>query len=369
MIGQKGIPATYGGIERHVEELASRLVERGHEVSVYCRSYYTHTRGPHLGIQLTTLPSLHTKHLDAASHCLLSTLHALGKGFDIVHFHALGPAALAFLPRITGAHTVATVHGLDWQREKWGPAARAVLKLCERAASRLPQRTIVVSETLVEYFTRRYGHPVVYIPNGTSPSPLRPPHLLREHGLQGDDYLLFVGRLVPEKGCHHLLDAFEMVADETDKVLVLAGSSSFSEEYAAGLKRRASDRIRFLDWVHGLLLEELWSNAYFVVQPSTLEGLSIALLEALSYGRCVLVSDIPENMEVVGDAGVPFRVGNVEDMARKMRELLTDPEEVRAVGEKARQRAADHFAWDLVAERTEEVYRSLLAPTGVAARA
>jgi glycosyltransferase involved in cell wall biosynthesis len=359
MIGQKGMPASYGGIERHVEELSTRLAARGHEVSVYCRPYYSRTGGTYRGVHLVRLPSIRTKHLDAASHSLISTLHALGTRADLLHFHALGPASLSILPRIFRVPAVATVHGLDWQREKWGPFARAVLKGCEACSTRFADRTIVVSETLSDYYARRHGREVVYIPNGTNPAPFRPPELIRGIGLEGGDYLLFVGRLVPEKGCHLLLDAFEGLA--TDKKLVVAGSSSFSDEYTASLKRRASDRILFLDWVEGRLLEELWSNAYLVVQPSTLEGLSIALLEALSYGRCVVVSDIPENMEVVGDAGASFRSGDAADLRRKLETLLAAPDRAAKLGEAARERAGRHFAWDLVTEQTEKVYLEVLA--------
>lgn len=357
MVGQKGVPASYGGIERHVEELGIRLAADGHDVSVFCRPYYTRIRGRYEGMRLVVLPSVHTKHFDAASHSVVSTLHALGGRYDIVHFHALGPACLAILPRLAGIRTVATIHGLDWQREKWGPWARRVLRWCEDRSCRWPHRTIVVSETLAEYYQRVHGRQVIYIPNGTKPSQLRPPKLIREAGLEAGSYILFVGRLVPEKGCHLLLDAFARV--RTDKLLVIAGSSSFSQEYADGLRRQAGERVRFLDWVQGPLLEELWSNAYLVVQPSTLEGLSIALLEALSYGRCVLVSDIPENMEVVGEAGVPFRSGDAADLRTRLQALLDDRAAVARVGLAARSRAEGHFAWDRVAEQTEAVYREL----------
>ena len=204
-----------------------------------------------------------------------------------MHFHALGPSLFASLPRMTGSRTVVTVHGLDWQREKWGKAASWVLKHCEGPAAHFPNRTIVVSKTLREHFKQVHGIDAAYIPNGTLMPQPRPPKKLASLGLEPGKYVLFVGRLVPEKGVHFLCEAFSQI--QTDMKLALVGGLSFSQDYVNLLKRYESDRIRLLDYVFGESLEELWSNAYCVVLPSTMEGLSIALLEALSYGRCVLV--------------------------------------------------------------------------------
>lgn len=363
MIGLKGIPATYGGIERHVEEIGARLVERGHDVTVYCRTYYTKENGTHHGMKLRRLPSINTKHLDTATHTALSALDALLRGFDIVHFHALGPSAFSFLPRLRGQRTVVTVHGLDWEREKWGPLASAFLKRCEYPALHFPSRTIVVSETLQKYFEEKYLIRPDVIPNGTSLPELRPLNKLRRHGLTPGGYVLFVGRLVPEKGCHYLMQAYRDV--RSDLKLVLAGGSSFSDGYVETLKEHQSKdpRVVMLDYVYGEALEELWSNACVVVQPSTMEGLSIALLEALSYGRCVLVSDIPENLEVVQNCAVSFRSRDVEDLGAKLQSLLDDPARVRSFGGLARRRVEEKYSWERVVEATEIVYRELAPAT------
>jgi len=358
MIGQKGVPATYGGIEKHVEEIARRLVARGHEVTVFCRLYYTPAGARYHGVRLLRRPSIHTKHLDTVSHVAWSTLEAMVRRFDIVHYHALGPSLFAAVPRLTGARTVVSVHGLDWQREKWGRVASWVLRRCEGPAARFPNRTIVVSKTLRDYFRDHHHRTPAFIPNGTNlPSP-RPARRILQLGLTPGKYVLFVGRLVPEKGVHFLCEAFSQI--DTDLKLALVGGLSFSKDYVQQLRAYESDRIRLLDYVFGESLEELWSNAYLVVQPSTMEGLSIALLEALSYGRCVLLSDIPENVEVAEDCAVTFRSRDVGDLREKLEMLLQRPELVREFEGKARGHIREHYSWEKVAENTETVYREML---------
>ncbi|OGF16932.1 MAG: hypothetical protein A2W00_10870 [Candidatus Eisenbacteria bacterium RBG_16_71_46] len=358
MIGQKGVPATYGGIEKHVEEIARRLVARGHEVTVFCRLYYTPAGARYHGVRLLRRPSIHTKHLDTVSHVAWSTLEAMVRRFDIVHYHALGPSLFAAVPRFTGARTVVSVHGLDWQREKWGRVASWVLRRCEGPAARFPNRTIVVSKTLRDYFRDHHHRTPAFIPNGTNlPSP-RPARRILQLGLTPGKYVLFVGRLVPEKGVHFLCEAFSQI--DTDLKLALVGGLSFSKDYVQQLRAYESDRIRLLDYVFGESLEELWSNAYLVVQPSTMEGLSIALLEALSYGRCVLLSDIPENVEVAEDCAVTFRSRDVGDLREKLEMLLQRPELVREFEGKARGHIREHYSWEKVAENTETVYREVL---------
>jgi len=358
MIGQKGLPATYGGIEKHVEEIARRLVQRGHDVTVYCRLYYTPSGATCHGVRLMRRPSLHTKHFDTASHVAWCTLESIFRRHEIVHFHALGPSLFAGLPRLAGARTAVTVHGLDWQRQKWGRLAAWVLRQCEHPAARFPNRTIVVSKTLREYFQQHHHCDATFIPNGTHLPQPRPAKKILELGLTPGKYILFVGRLVPEKGVHFLCEAFSRIS--TDMKLALVGGHSFSEDYVRLLKGYESDRIRLLDYVFGESLEELWSNAYLVAQPSTMEGLSIALLEALSYGRCVLISNIPENLEVAEECSVSFRSQDVDDLTAKLEALIRDPARVHSFEAKARAHIAEHYSWDRVAAATEAVYREML---------
>ena len=358
MIGQKGIPATYGGIERHVEEISRRLVSLGHQVEVYCRLHYTPPGTTYHNVRLLRRPSIRTKHLDTFTHVLWATAEALARRYDIVHFHALGPSVFSWLPRLRGARTVVTVHGLDWQREKWGPVASWILRRCEGPAARFPDRTIVVSKTLRDYFQQHHHSEAVFIPNGTNLLPARPARKILQLGLAPGKYVLFVGRLVPEKGVHYLCEAFSKI--DTDLKLALVGGTSASDDYVEVLRAYEGDRIQLLDYVFGEGLEELWSNAYLVVQPSTMEGLSIALLEALSYGRCVLVSDIPENLEVTEECAVSFRSRDVEDLKAKLAMLIGNPDLVRSYEAKAREHIRQHYSWDRVAKNTEAVYLDLL---------
>lgn len=364
MIGQKGIPATYGGIERHVEAICSRLAERGHHVSVFSRMHYTEFGGLYKGIHNHRYFSLHTKHLDTISACTLATLKTLITKYDIVHFHALGPSIFSWMPKLRGSKTVVTVHGLDWQRGKWGRLAQWFLRKCEEPAVKFPSHTIVVSKTLQKYFLERYRAETTFIPNGTDPGPARPPNRIKRFGLDKMRYILFVGRLVPEKGCHYLIEAFRRL--DTDVQLVMAGGSSFSDGYVESLERLGAGdpRIHMLGYVYGDLLEELWTNADFVVQPSILEGQSISLIEALSYGKCVLVSDIPENMEVVEDCAVSFQTRDVEDLHQKMKRLIENPDRVRDVAERCAKLATNQFSWPRIVEATERVYYEILGETG-----
>lgn len=358
MLGQKGIPATYGGIERHVEELTTRLVERGHDVTVYCRPYYTKMKGDYRGVKMVTTPSIRTKHLDTATHCIFSMPHILSQGYDVVHFHALGPSLFAGVPRFRGAKTVVTVHGLDWQREKWGTLATWTLRRCEYTSVYFPDRTIVVSKALREYFWEKYRQTVAYIPNGTVTPRVRQADKIKEMGVEPGNYVLFVGRLVPEKGCHYLLDAYKRI--DTDAELIVAGGTSFSTDYVESLHEAAGENVRFLGYVYGDVLDELYSNARAFVLPSDIEGLPIALLEAMSFGNCCLTSDIPENLEVLGDCGVTFKHGDVGDLADKLGKLLQNTVRCDALGDRARRHVLETYDWDGVALHTEAVYYTML---------
>ena len=364
MIGQKGWPPVHGGIERHVAELAVRLAARGVLVDLYSRPHYSDARGEVApGLRVRRLPSIPTKHLDAITHSALATLDVLPRRVDIVHYHALGPGLLAGAARwLGGKGTVVTVHGLDWQREKWGPVARAVLRGGERACVRQPHRTIVVSRALQDYFRERRGCETVLIPNGISPPVYRAPRLLRERGVP-QRYVLFVGRLVPEKGCHLLTAAWARLPEATRRevALVIAGDTGFTDAYVRRLRAEAPPETIFLGFVHGEILDELYTNAELVALPSTLEGLSIALLEGMSYGRCCVVSDIPPNREAAGGCARLFPSGDAEALARELAALLDDPAARARLGAAAQLHAIEHYSWDRAAEQTEALYRELVA--------
>ena len=354
MIGQKGIPAVYGGIESHVDVVASILASRGHTVFVYCRPYYTPIRGDYKGVHLVKTPTIKTRHLDCAVHTLTSTVHVLSMKPDIVHYHALGPSALSFIPRIIGARTVATVHGLDWRGGKWGAGATRLLQHCEYAACHFPSSTVVVSKTLKTYFKDRYGRDVTYIPNGVMPGRDLQPVNIGKFGIEPGGYYLFVGRLGPEKGCHTLVEAFTRI--ETSRKLVMVGSAHLSQAYEEKLRQLADDRVIFTGAIYGDMLTELWNGARAVVHPSVTEGMSLSLLEAMAHGKCVIVSGIPENTEVINDAALTFKSADVDDLAGMIARVDGDDDLVTEYGTRARERARDTFDWQKIVDRLERVY-------------
>ncbi len=356
--GFYGLPALYGGVERHVEELYSRLAARGHDVTIYCRAHYTHQEGDYRGMHLRRLPAWPTKHLENPTHTLQSSLDALFRCYDLVHFQADLAALFSFIPRLVRSKTVVTLHGLDWQREKWGRVARAVIRAGELAAMAFPDATIVVSQALRAYCRQAYRKEAIYIPNGVNIPALRPPERIRQWGLAPNGYILSVGRLVPEKGYHYLLEAFKGLPG--DLKLVIVGGSRHSDGYEKRLLADKDPRLVFPGYVYGQALEELYSNARLYVQPSTVEGLPLTVLEAMSYGRCVLASDIPANREAVGNCGYTFRSRDVGDLRQLLEELLVRPGEVEAAGRRARAWVAREYGWERIASATDDLFRQVV---------
>ena len=357
-IGGRGVVSKYSGIESYYEQAGHELARLGHEVTVYCRSYFTPPIQTHNGMRVRRLPTIRSKHLETVVHTLLSTAHAMTSDYDVVHYHCLGPALFSFLPRLAGKKTVVTVQGLDWQRGKWGRIAARILRWGEAAAVSSPDATMVVSRTLQEHYRQQYKRDTIYVPNGAALAPKRVPRKLIEWDLLADNYVLFLGRFSPEKNCHLLINAFENL--HTDMKLVLAGGSSHSDAYAERLRRHESDQIRFLPWVSGSDLEELLSNAALFVLPSEIEGLSLALLDAMAAGVCVLTSDIPENTEVVDGAGFTFHRGDQADLARMLDLLIHNPELRRQSAARERERIQGQYLWPAIARSIEKAYYNVL---------
>lgn len=357
-IGGRGVVSKYSGIESYYEEVGSRLTEMGHEVTIYCRNYFTPDIEKHNGMRLVRLPTIRSKHLDTFAHTLLSTLHALRGKHDVVHYHALGPALFSFLPRLFGKKTVVTVQGLDWRRKKWGRIAARVLRMGERAAVKLPNATMVVSQTLQQHYESRYGIKPAYIPNGTRLRKRRVPSQLVRWGIEPGNYILFLGRFSPEKNCDLLIQAYERILTSTQ--LVLAGGSSYSDDYTRKLQKHASDRIRILNWLSGDDLDELLTNAMLFVLPSDLEGLSLALLDAMGAGVCVLTSDVAENREVVKDVGFTFKRGDVADLERMLRLLIENPQLRQITAESAKRRVQEKYLWKQIADEVGQTYQEVM---------
>jgi len=356
-IGGRGVISKYSGIETYYEEVGKRLAGLGFQITVYCRSYFTPSIGNYEGMRLVRLPTVESKHLETLLHTLLSTIHVMFTSCEIVHFHALGPALFSLFPRLLGKKTIVTVQGLDWRRKKWGKLASLTLKLGEVASARLPNVTMVVSKQLQSYYSSRYRVETKYIPNGAMLRQRSSPSKILQWGLDPDNYILFLGRFSPEKNLHLLIEAYEM-SNITMK-LVLAGGSSHTDSYETQLRHHASDKVMFLNWVSGEPLTEMLTNAALFVLPSDLEGLSLALLDAMGAGVCVLASDIPENREVIGDAGFTFRAGDVGDLARMMGLLASDPEVRAAAGRAGRRTVEERYLWCQIADEIGLCYEKL----------
>jgi glycosyltransferase involved in cell wall biosynthesis len=312
MIGHKRIPSREGGVEIVVEQLATRMVAAGHQVDAYNRSGH-HVSGKDIdgkkkseklkeykGVRIITIPTFQNKKLNAVVYSFLATIRALFGRYDVIHYHAEGPCSMLWIPHLFGIRTVATIHGLDWQRSKWGGFATRFLLFGEKMAAKYADEVIVLSHNMQKYFKETYNRDTVLIPNGViKPAIKSDEQIYKKWGLKKDSYILFLARIVPEKGLHYLLDAFRGI--DTDKKLVIAGGSSHTDDYVETIKNKAKEdsRVIMTGFVQGELLEELFSNAYIYVLPSDVEGMPISLLEAMSYGNCCLISDIEENMEVM----------------------------------------------------------------------
>lgn len=356
-IGGRGVVGKYSGVETWYEEVGKRLAARGHEVTVYCRRHFTPDKPEHSGMRLVRVPTMRTKHLETFVHTLLSTLHACCSKADIVHYQTLGPALFSFIPRLFGKKAVVTVQGLDWQRKKWSWFARHVLKAGELASAHFPDETLTVSRELQTRFRACHGTEALYIPNETNLRSRPPVPHLSKFGLRPDSYALFLGRLSPEKNCDLLIESFENIP--TEMKLVIAGGSSHSDKYISRLRQHQSDRIIFLDWLSGDALEDVLSHAAVFVLPSDIEGMSLALLDAMGAGVCVLASDIPENREAIGDAGFTFRRGDVQDLRHMLNFVISDANLRARVAEKARLRVRENYLWDEVALQVEKIYLKL----------
>lgn len=359
-IAVKGIPAG-GGVEKVTEEIGSRLIAKGHEVVVYSSRDYGTSAGVYKGMQIRTVPSINTKALHKLSICYHATRDVLrNRDVDLVHVHAVGPSIFSIFPRMQGIPTVVQTHGVEWKRDKWSFIGKTFLRLSDYSVVYFPNKTTSVSKVQKQYYEEKFGREVVYIPNGVSPVDYRLPNWIIEKGLAPNRYILFAARLVEEKGAHFLIEAFRGL--KTDMKLVIAGDAAHADKYKAYLKNLAGSdrRIIFTGFATGLPLEELFSNAYLFCLPSTLEGLPVALLEAMNYGNCCVSSDIPENLEAVEDHGYTFRNRNPEDLRHVLNDLLEHPQKVEAKKMAAQGHVRLNYSWDSVTDQMEALYLSLV---------
>ena len=361
MIGQKGmvLGERGGGIERHVAKISTYLVESGHDVTIYSRAKYLPEKPERLhGVRLKFIPTLYSKNLEAIIHTFFSSIHALFQGYDIIHYHGVGPATLSWIPRVFArkAKTIVTFHSQDQFHQKWSFFARKYLAFGERAAATFPHYCISVSHVIQVYCREHFNREVVYIPNGASPKEVKDFSELEKFGLEEKGYILNVGRIVPQKGLHFLVEAYKKL--NTNKRLVIVGSSSFSDEYEKKVRALAkgNSNILFLGYQSGGALEQLFAHAYIYVQASESEGLPVVVLESMSYGVAPLVSDIPENLEAAHHAGFSFKNTNVDDLAKQLKYVLAHPDEVAEKGEEAQAVIETKFDWKLITSHIEGVY-------------
>lgn len=364
MFGQKRLTRE-GGVEIVVKELCTRMTRKGYQVTCYNRSGH-HVSGAeydekteYAGIYQKSVPTIEKKGLAAVSSSAFAALYsALGK-YDVVHIHAEGPAYFSWLPKLFGKKVVVTIHGLDWQREKWKAGfGSKFIRQGEKNAVKYADEIIVLSKGVQEYFKETYGRETHFISNGVNRPESREAKLITEKfGLIKDSYILFLGRLVPEKGIRYLVEAFKQV--QTDKKLVIAGGSSDTDSFAKELKELAEkdSRIIFTGFVQGELLDELYSNAYIYTLPSDLEGMPLSLLEAMSYGNCCLVSDIPECADVVEDKALIFKKSDINDLKEKLQEACDESTKVMELKKQAADFICEKYNWDDVVEKTLELYR------------
>ena len=369
MIGHKRIPSREGGVEIVVDELATRLSKRGYKVEAYNRFQHHENKEKYKDeygrgdkkfygdVRVRIIPTVNKSGFSAIVYTWLATIRAIFGRYDVLHFHAEGPCAMLWLPRLFGKRIIVTIHGLDWQRSKWGNLASKVIKSGEKQAARYADEIIVLSHNVEKYFIDTYNRDTHFIPNGVSKPEIVPAECITEKfGLSKDNYILFLARLVPEKGAHYLIEAFKQL--DTDMKLVVAGGSGQAGNYVSEIKELAAgdSRIIFTDFVQGRPLEELYSNAYAYVLPSDVEGMALTLLEAASYGNCCLISNIPENTEVMGECCVSFEKGNVSDLKDKLSYILENKGVVADLKTASSEYICSRFSWDDMVTETEKIY-------------
>lgn len=364
MIGHKRIPSREGGVEIVVEEIATRLVKRGHIVDVYNR------RGKNVqdkevdkgrkkiksykGVKIITIPTINKKGVDALIYSFLASIRALFGKYDVLHYHAEGSCAMLWIPHLFKKKIVVTIHGLDWQRSKWGGLATKYIKFGEKLAVRYADEIIVLSKGVQKYFKETYNRDTVFIPNGVNKPIIRNSNIIKKkYNLDKDNYILFLARIVPEKGLHYLLEAFKQI--DTDKKLVIAGGASHTNDYLSKIKKTANtdSRIIMTGFVQGEELEELYSNCYLYCLPSDIEGMPLSLLEAMSFGCNCLVSNIEENVQVIGKYGKTFRKGNVEDLKETINDMLNGE---RINKEDIANEILKKYDWNIIVGDIEKLY-------------
>ncbi len=367
MFGHKRVPSREGGIEVVVTELSTRLARKGYHVTCYNRGRNpvsgleqdTNTLESCEGVRIKKVWTIDRRGLAAMTASFFAAFCVAFGRYNIVHIHAEGPAFMCWIPKLLGKKIIVTVHGLDWRRQKWGRFASWYIRSGEKMAAKYADEMIVLSKGVQDYFRDTYGRETVFIPNGVSKPKIREADEIRKRwDLHKNSYVLYLGRLVPEKGIHYLIEAWKDVSSTMK--LVIAGGSSDTMEYMNFLKNKAGSNVIFTGFQQGRVLEELFSNAYVYVLPSDLEGMPLSLLEAMSYGNCCLVSDIEECTQVVGDHAAVFEKGNINDLREQLQNLVNHPDRVDEMKDSASEYILKKYSWDDMTDKTEDLYQEIM---------
>ncbi len=369
MIGHKRIPGRSGGVETVVEELSTRMAEKGHNVTVYNRNSGEEKLKEYKGVKIAEVRTFRNSSLNAMVYSLFATLRCIFKRYDVVHFHAEGSCAMLPLAKLFRKKTVATIHGLDWQRNKWGGFASKYILFGEKMATKYADEIIVLSENVKNYFKEKYNRETLFVPNGINPvTPEGIDEINQKFGLEKDGYILFLARITPEKGLDYLIDAYKKL--NTDKKLVVAGAIEPETDYINSVLQKAKgfDNIIFTGFVSGKTLSALFTNCYVYVLPSDIEGMPMSLLEAVGYDARVIVSDIPENTACLDGYGNSFEKGNVDSLKEILDFCLKNPklkssdfkkESTEEQTKAKREELMLKYDWNAITDRTIEIYQSL----------
>lgn len=372
VIGAKGLPPKQGGIEHYCAEVYPRMVAQGHSVDLFARCSYTDSSwqasDDYQGVRVISLPGLEMKGADAFVTSALGAIAATANKYDIVHFHALGPSLFSFLPRMAqSTKVVVTCQGLDWQRAKWGTFSTRLIKTGEQAAVRFADGIVVVSDALKSYFWQNYRRHTVYIPNAPATYGESDPNFTygQQLGLEQGRYMIFLGRIVPEKRPDLLIEAFSQLRVSGWK-LVLAGGVSDTQSYTAKLLEKVANNpnIIFAGELRGSRLWEIVRGAGMFVLPSDLEGLPLAMLEAMQEGKPVVASDIlPHQQLINGGMGTLFAAGNVDSLVNALNWAINHPQQIAAMAKKAQRNVQTNYSWEHITAENLKLYTTLLHPS------
>jgi glycosyltransferase involved in cell wall biosynthesis len=357
IVGFRGIPARYGGFETFVEELAPRLVKRGHDVTVYGRSHVIDYPDEYYrGVRLVILPTIKHKYLDTVVHTFLSVLHCSFRGSEVILMLNAANSPFAFIPRLTRKRVVLNVDGIERLRKKWNAFGKLFYRLGEYLATKFPNQIVSDAEVIRRYYAETYRKDSVMIPYGASGEKMASRGALEEYGLDEEGYVLYVSRLEPENNAHVVIQAFKQV--DTGLKLVILGDAPYADAYKNRLRALAGsdERIVFTGFVFGDGYREFQSHAYCYVQATEVGGTHPALVEAMAFGNCVIANGTPENIEVVGDAGLVYEKNDPDSLRDKLRYVIDTPEVCRSYRKKALARAAQKYSWDMVVDRYEELF-------------